>query len=637
MNGNIQPLPQQPSNSLKIPQNARELVNYYRQAPHKGAQIEMFLAFAQTYPHIAIPAFCEILQTNADFPMRALAIQSFATVAKYYPQLTQDMEVLRYLANEAKGQGIVTSDLTRWAGAWAVEAVGFSHDAIEHLQGGAMTEKPYRIRDEIISRKLEEIERIKRFDLRGQPTAEYERFLEFYIYGTEITQELFKANISTNKYEDIIADVIYQLNIRGVELALDNQNDSKPQIAMTAFSVAGRLFLESSNEDEQKRLITAISRFLNNDFNSNIPLRKKVAEAIINAGNCLHSYLRARALVICERWNDVVNIGEVAVKPLDDILERNLLLDTKENKIIEQQTKAIKAIDNIAFQQLNDKVNLLSKVLLFEQDILRETSAKLLVTYQQKLDQDLINLVTCILFTYNIQKFELKNANIKQMEQSILSTQQDKLNIENIFNLALSYTLILASKHQKKSDFLKNFLLNKKNKYTTDIDSWNQELNQQIKETSYLQGIINHNQLTLNTTFDNTKYIDQELPQKVGILPSANVGQLTYNECQQYLQSLKEFQNQFNQKINSTISELDKFKNKRKKEFTLAFYIGTVLIISMILLLLLPLGFYWTVCGILGIILLSYNFVMKELNGDNIGCFFISIFIIPWILKSLFL
>jgi hypothetical protein len=493
MASNIQPNPQNTSNSLTIPQNAQELVNYYRIAPHKGAQIEMFFAFAENYPQIAIPAFCSILENNADLPMRALAIQSFAKIAGQYHQIKQDIEVLRYLANEAKGSGKVTSDLTRWAGAWALDVVGFPHDAIAHLDGGAMTENPSRIRNEMVANKLHEIDRIKRLDPTKRPTAEYERLLEFFIYGAETTQDLFQANITNRQYEDIIYDIIYQLNVRGVELALDPQHDSKPQIAMTALDIAKQLFLENQNEAYQRRLLNTIARFLNNDFKSisdydTIRLRKNAAEAIINIGNWLHPYLRARALVICERWDQVVKFGEDAVKSLEDVLERRLLLSPQETHY-DIMIKALETVDKISFNSFDKKEDIITRTLLDKADQLRIRGAEILRQYQQQLNPDLINLVDCILCENKIEKFDLKDATIQKIEAEKYQIQNCKDKIDNNFSRAINYSNFLSNKYQKlpDSDFLRKFLSNKRNRYINDLKNWVLDLNQ--KHIEKLEGI----------------------------------------------------------------------------------------------------------------------------------------------------
>lgn len=116
--------------------------------------------------------------------MRALALQGLGRIGD--PHIKQalaacdteeDLQVLRDVANEVRGQGKVSSDLTRWAAAWAIENIGFPRNAIGHLQGGALTEPPRRIRNEIINRKLQEIHRIQILDSRNVVNYEYERKL----------------------------------------------------------------------------------------------------------------------------------------------------------------------------------------------------------------------------------------------------------------------------------------------------------------------------------------------------------------------------------------------------------------------------------------------------------------------------
>ncbi len=159
---NIEPASQSGklSQSINV-ESGRDLAESFRSARNPGEKVELFFVVAENKPEVAVSAFAEILETKASPSMRALALQGLGRITA--PHIKQalasceteeDLQVLRDVSKEVKGKGEVTSDLTRWAAAWAIEHIGFPWDAIEHLQGGALIDPPRRIRNEIINRKL---------------------------------------------------------------------------------------------------------------------------------------------------------------------------------------------------------------------------------------------------------------------------------------------------------------------------------------------------------------------------------------------------------------------------------------------------------------------------------------------------
>jgi len=344
------------SGSINL-KNGRDLAASFEKAKNPGEKVELFFAVAENQPEVAVPAFVEILETQAKQPIRALALQGLGRIRD--PHIKQalaacdteeDLQVLRDVANEVKGKGEVSGDLTRWAAAWAIENIGFPRGAIPHLEGGALTEPPYRIRNEIIGRKLQEIGTIQILDSRKEVTPEYEINLEFWLYGP--TEELFRANFfNFPKYTAMVGDVIYYLNVRGIELAIDKdrsflQNideEKRRWLQKQALNIAISKFAEFT-EFEQKRAYKTIKDFLGNDYNQDIPLRNLAAQAIKQAGSWLDPSIRSRSFVICQEWEKAVAIGEPALAHLQEVIERKLKLTTSENELRQHQIKALETI-----------------------------------------------------------------------------------------------------------------------------------------------------------------------------------------------------------------------------------------------------------------------------------------------------
>ncbi|WRH65332.1 MAG: hypothetical protein RSE13_15630 [Planktothrix sp. GU0601_MAG3] len=109
-----------------------------------GEQIQSFFDFAENNPDRAVPFFVNIWETQASLTTRALALQGLGVAAQHYhvKEALADWDVLRDIAKEVKGKGEVSNDLTRWAAASALEAIGYSQQSLQHLEGGGFTETP---------------------------------------------------------------------------------------------------------------------------------------------------------------------------------------------------------------------------------------------------------------------------------------------------------------------------------------------------------------------------------------------------------------------------------------------------------------------------------------------------------------
>ena len=261
------------SNLSNIPAGD-DLPDRYRNV---GEQIQAFFDFAENNPDRAVPFFVNIWETQASLTTRALALQGLGVAAKHYQvkEAFADWEVLKDIAKEVKGKGEVSNDLTRWAAASALEAIGYSQQSLENLQGGGFTEPLDRIRREIRDRKLIEINRIPRLNSRGETTAEYERHLEFWIYGP--ADELLNDRDRSLNYQNLIGDVISKLHGRGVYLGLMSPNS----IVQGAALRQAELIFKESAEIEQY-LYGLLEEFLHN-CDRETSLRIHAAEIIYTA------------------------------------------------------------------------------------------------------------------------------------------------------------------------------------------------------------------------------------------------------------------------------------------------------------------------------------------------------------------
>jgi hypothetical protein len=240
--------------------------------------------------------------------------------------------VLRDIAKEVKGKGEVSNDLTRWAAASALEAIGYSQQSLQHSEGGGFTEPLDRIRREIRDRKLAEINRIQRLNSRGETTAEYERHLEFWIYGP--ADELLNGNENSRNYADIVGDVISKLHGRGVYLGLISPNSI---VQGAALRQAGLIFKESAEIEDF--IYGLLEKFLHNS-NHETSLRINAAE-IINTATDVNRRLKTLSKLLLEE----TELRNTAVR----------LLNPYKQQLVKVETDAYTVLDTLTFEYRLDK------------------------------------------------------------------------------------------------------------------------------------------------------------------------------------------------------------------------------------------------------------------------------------------
>jgi len=467
-----------------------------------GDQIQKYFDLAETDPDRAVPFFVDILETQGSLTTRALALQGLGEAAKHYhvKQALADWEVLKDIAKEVKGKGEVSSDLTRWAAAKALEDIGYSLSDLQHLEGGGFTESLDRILREIRDRKLVEINRIQRLNTRRETTAEYERNLEFWVYGP--VEELFAGNDHSPNYQELVKDVIRELHGRGVYLGLISTN---LLVQAEALLQARPIFKESA--EIENFLYPFLEDFLYNP-NQEISFRINAAE-IIHTARDLNRRLKTLSKLLLEEKNP--KLQEVVLRQAQSLFKQSAETEEYLYGLLEEflhnpnnEASLIIAAVEIIYtgRDLSRKLKTLSQLLL-EKTELRNAAVRLLNPYKQELARvnvDAYTVLETLNFEYTIDKPEPKDLSIAQMENRISSANQLKSQISTRFVSAIASAESLASQYRRSNSVLKQFLQNKQDEYLSNTDIWIEVLRNQISQTAAEQRKVQSNQSLLKET-----------------------------------------------------------------------------------------------------------------------------------------
>jgi hypothetical protein len=242
---------------------ASDLKSFFNSQANAGDQIEMFFSIAESQPERAITLFSTVIRNEITVPIKALAIQGFGKISQRYKQAlalctTQEsQELLKLLCNEIRNRN---SDLTAWAALEALREIEFSQHYIQNYNHGNLSEPPRRIQNEILDQKIQEINRIQRLNSRGQFTAEYERFLEFWVYGP--TTSFFGENIESQRYIEIANDILDIAQVRGIYLGLKSSNKKVQKLSLDKINSIFNQYEKSSQSEFKGFLSNSLKRFL---------------------------------------------------------------------------------------------------------------------------------------------------------------------------------------------------------------------------------------------------------------------------------------------------------------------------------------------------------------------------------------
>ncbi|MBD1827033.1 hypothetical protein NDI47_02870 [Microcoleus vaginatus GB1-A2] len=562
--------------------------------------------------------------------------------AKHYhvKEAFADWDVLKDIAKEVKGKGEVSNDLTRWAAASALEAIGYSQQSLQHLEGGGFTESLDRIRREIRDRKLTEINRIQRLNSRGETTAEYERHLEFWIYGP--ADELLNDNDRSLNYQNLIGDVISKLHGRGVYLGLISPNSI---VQGAALRQAGLIFKESA--EIEKYLYGLLEEFLHNS-NNETSLRINAAE-IINTATDLSRRLQTLSKLLLEEKN--TKLQEVALRQAQSLFKRSAEIEEFIYRLLEEFLHnpnnevslriAGAEIINTA-TDLSRRLKTLSQLLLDKTE-LRNAAVRLLTPYKQELtrvEPDANTILDALIFEYQLNKAEPKDLTISQLETYFSSASQYHREVSEIFTNAIPASESLAQRYGRSGSVLKQFLQNKQDEYLSAIESWLQVLRHQISETETEQIKVKSNQLLIKEVIEIMTNLESSwaselrlfpLPENVCVCDANFVLYTTefhtYNQIYKIkmdLKSIKEYI-YINQTIQSFLNPIVSSKTAlddllktlyqlREYDLNLSFQCGfndtqaLLIVLYYALLIVIPLFYGWAWLGVILIVTIGIRF-----------------------------
>ncbi|MDB9494912.1 HEAT repeat domain-containing protein [Spirulina major CS-329] len=538
-----------PESSLPPLNNAQDLINAFYGLSNAGDQVELFFAVAESRPGNAFPWFVTILKNRAEPPLRALALQGLGHITDEPTraditsgQSDYSIALLHLLAEEIRGSKAQSNDLTRWAAAWAIEQLRFSRDLLAHVEGGALTEPPERIRREIVDRKLDEMERVDRLNSRGNFTADYERHLEFWLYAGDATVEFLNDKSTNRRFLEVAGDIINLLFVRGILLGVESPNRDIQKIAL---EFAKQRF--TTSEAIEQRLYESLKGFLTEAYNDEIELRRMAAQVVIQAGDWLDRSHWAKAAIICEQWDQVRQVGEVAVPTLEQVIWKVLRLSDNryaQKSNLDYQDIAIALLSDISFKSLEDKVFNLVKILLHPDERSRETVARTLEIYEDKvedLESGAFSIVEIILFKLsNFNESEFNNFTIQQLSDLVARLNKQIGNFDHIVGTATFASQKLGKKFELSSSEIKAHL----NKIGNNQLSNNEENIEKIKSLSAkisdLQQRIYNNQTLLRKSLDLIKgrsrfsvFVDSRFVIEVTSFAIEQLSSSTYNECMQ--------------------------------------------------------------------------------------------------------
>ncbi|WP_341735835.1 hypothetical protein [Microcoleus sp. CAWBG640] len=581
------------SNLSNIP-GGGDLPDRYRNV---GEQIQAFFDYAEKNPDRAVPFFVNIWETQASLTTRALALQGLGVAAKHYrvKEAFADWDVLKDIAKEVKGKGEVSNDLSRWAAASALEAIGYSQQSLQHLEGGGFTEPLDRIRREIRDRKLIEINRIPRLNTRGETTAEYERHLEFWIYGP--ADELLNDRDRSLNYQDLVGDVISKLHGRGVYLGLISPNSIVQGAALRQAElifkesaeiedfIYGLLeeFLDNSNHETSLRIHAAeiintatdvnrrlktLSKLLLEDTNPKLhEVALRQSQSVFKLSTEIEDFIYGLLEKFFDNSNNEIAVKIYAAEIINTSTDVNRRLKTLSKLLLEERNPKFhelglrqaqqafhhyaedfiyglleKFLDNSnnetalrinAAEIINTTTDLSRRLktlsqLLLEKIELRNAAVRLLTPYKHDLtrvEPDADTILKALVFSYSLdtlQKSQLQDLTISQLETYFSSASQDHREISEIFTSAIAASESLARRYGRTSSVLKQFLENKQDEYLSPIESWLQLLRGQITQTEPENKKVQSNQFLINKTIDFMCERDKNEYSYYGDLPYYN-------------------------------------------------------------------------------------------------------------------
>jgi len=261
-----------------------DLILAFESRDNAGDQIEMFLVVAEEKPPKQAIEIFGTVATNQLGPIQALSYQGFGKLPPVIKQaivcfhLEQSQELFEILCREVReNQYHQNRHLACWSATQALKEIGFSRSNLQHPDGGNLIEPITRIQERIIEHKINEISRIQRLNFSGKFAADYETYLEFWIYGP--TEDLFNSKLANPEYILLVEDVMYFLQVRGVDIGFKATNEKVQKIAIKQAKDIFKKYKFPKNSKFQYDLGNSLKRFLQSGYTKNADL-EKIANAL---------------------------------------------------------------------------------------------------------------------------------------------------------------------------------------------------------------------------------------------------------------------------------------------------------------------------------------------------------------------
>lgn len=397
--------PVTPSGQLQIQiNNTADLIHNFDNMGNTGDQIEMFYSIAESQPDVAVIAFSTIVRNPTSQSIKALAVQGFGKLSDKYKQplascvSKESQELLKFLGNEINER---KNDLTVWATAQTIREMKFNLANVQHPQGGNLSDPPRRIQNEILERKIQEIKKIKRFDTRGKFTADYERFLEFWIYGP--IDEFFNENRSDSDYLAIVEDILLFTQITGGQLGLKATTERVQELSYNHLKSIFEKYSNCREDSFKKDFGNSLSRFL---INPNVNDLQKLVDAMIFKFqlpdmNTDETPLEQRTLTELNKYVYPLNQAQSQVnKKFSDAIEvscdlnLNQFLGREQETYLQEVTKLRNELRNLIAlkEQRNRKMEAQRQKILSNTKLLGEVFMQCRGVDSEFFDGNLINL-----------------------------------------------------------------------------------------------------------------------------------------------------------------------------------------------------------------------------------------------------
>lgn len=399
---------------------AADLSSIFNSRANAGDQIEMFLAIAEGQPETAITSFSTVVRNLTSPPIKALALQGFGKISQPYKQALalcaskESQELLKLLCSEVRNR---SSDLTTWAAAEALKEMGFSLDNIQHPQGGNLPEPPRRIQNEILDQKIQEINRIQRLNSRGQFTAEYERFLEFWIYGP--TAQFFEESFTSQRYIEIAEDILHATQIRGIQLGLNSSNKKVQELSLDKVKLVFNQYANSDKGEFKGSLGNSLKRFLKEGNNSESNLQVLVEAFIYEAPKYNSDNLRLSQLKI-DQIEQEINQLELLCSKVSSTFSSAISISSE------------RIINDFLLKQKNAYIDLISSWIERLEKQIKSISA---LSISQKANADLIVSILNSVKNYDealyLQISSDVHSRIQRLNSSSVKTQEEQNFVNN--------------------------------------------------------------------------------------------------------------------------------------------------------------------------------------------------------------